>query len=828
MLTINKSHIFAFSLLSLALQSAQAACTFSPTAGNDNYVCDSGSAPSLIDVLGNNSLTLPAASTGSINGPVTFGSGTDSINISAGLITGAVDQGTGIDDFVMSGGQIQSLAQGDGRDTFLMTGGKIVGAFEDGDVAKMTGGSIGRVNMKLDNNIFDMSGGEIIGNLVTAFGKDTIILSGGSIGANISVSGGDDSVTITGGTVGGQVLMSVGNDTFVWRNAGTVKGAVLMADGNDTALLANLTESVLSSTPQIDGGTGVDSLTFEGSSPQNGARYINWESVALTQGSSLTLNDSLILGDSVSGTGSLSIDATSGLNSTQGVISAFTAEQKASVNNAGLIDLTSSGASTNDRLTIVGDYTGSGARLNVQSVLAGDDAPSDRLVVSTGTLSGTTTLNVSNLGGTGAITTQNGIQVVEANLGASSSATAFTLGQPLSAGAYQYYLFKGGVTAGSENSWYLRSAVVAAPAAVPPVVVPVEPGEPPVTPPVQPPVIPPPVPAVGTPTLPVAAPGQSITLYRQEVPLYAVVPPAAALLAQTTLGTFHERQGDQSLLSENGAIPAGWVRAFGSQTRQSWSGTVAPSFDGSINGYQIGHDLFGYTHDNGYRQRVGLFVSHARLDGDVKGFNLGFQNNKAGDIRLDGDSLGAYWTLISPQQAYIDVVAMGTRYDGRSRSERGVKLDLDGHATSVSVEAGYPIAVSSRWQIEPQAQIIGQHVSMDSASDGISAVGFDTQDYLKGRVGARLNGAYQVGKVPVAPYVRTNLWRSFGGRDATTYDGVQATKTDHSASTMDVGVGVVARLSSSVSVYASTDYSANLDSRNQEAISGSLGLRVSW
>ncbi len=304
MLTINKSQIFAFSVLSLALQNVEGACTFTPTAGNDNYVCDSGSALALVDVQGNNSLILPAGSTGSINGPVTFGPGTDSINISAGLITGDVDQGTGIDNFIMSGGQIQSLQQGDGRDTFLMTGGKIVGAFEDGDVAKMTGGSIGRVNMKLDNNIFDMSGGQILGNLVTAFDEDIVILSGGSIGGNISVSGGDDSVTVSGGVLGGQVLMSVGNDTFAWRSAGTIKGGVSMADGNDTALLANLVESVLAPTPKIDGGLGVDTLTFEGSSPQNGARYINWESVALTQGSSLTLDDSLILGDSVSGTGS--------------------------------------------------------------------------------------------------------------------------------------------------------------------------------------------------------------------------------------------------------------------------------------------------------------------------------------------------------------------------------------------------------------------------------------------------------------------------------------------------------------------------------------------
>ena len=810
--------LFALSVLSLALNNAQAACSFTPTAGNDSFVCDSGSAPSLVDLQGDNSLTLPASSTASITGPVTFGAGADRITVHGGLISGAVSQGNGIDDFVMTGGQIQSLAQGDGRDTFLLTGGTIVGAFEDGDVAKMTGGSIGRVDMKLDNNIFDMSGGRILGNLVTGFGKDSIIVSSGSIGGNISVSGGDDNVTISGGSVGGQILMSFGNDTFTWRDGGTIKGAVLMGDGNDNALLANLTESIVTSTPRVDGGPGTDTLTFENSRLETGARYINWENINLGKDTRLTLNDTLVVGDSVSGTGVLNIDASSRINAGQGVISPLINGQKVSVNNAGLIDLTASGASTTDRLTIVGDYQGDGARLNLNSVLAADNAASDRLVVSSGQISGLTAINVTNVGGTGALTTQNGIQVVEANQGATSNAGAFTLGQPLSAGAYQYYLFKGGVTAGSENSWFLRSTV-----ATPPAVTPV-PGEPAPVIPVQPP----PIAAVGTPALPVAAPGQSIVLYRQEVPLYAVVPPVAALLAQTTLGTFHERQGEQSLLTETGALPGGWVRAFGSSVRQSWSGTVAPSFDGSINGYQVGHDIYGFTHANGYRQRVGLFISHARLNGDVRGFNGGFEDNKAGDVRLDGDSLGAYWTLISPQSAYLDIVAMGTRYDGRSRSERGVKLDLDGHAASVSAEAGYPVALSTHWHIEPQLQLIGQRVSMDTASDGISRVGFDTQDYLKGRAGARLKGAYTVADVPVEPYVRANVWRSFGGRDATRFDGQQALKTDHSASTMDMGAGIVAHLNPSISVYASTDYSTNIDSRNQEAISGSLGLRMSW
>jgi outer membrane autotransporter protein len=842
------------SLLVFNFSPADAACTLTPTSGDDTYVCDSGSQASLTDLLGNNSLTLPTGGTGNITGAVTFGPGTDRLLVQSGVIGGAVAQGSGIDDFVMSGGQVQSLAQGDGLDTFTMIGGTIVGAFEDGDIARMTGGSIGRVDMKLDDNLFDMSGGRINGNLVAGFGRDTMLISGGSIGGNISISGGNDVVRVTGGDVGGQVLMSFGDDSFTWSSGGLIHGAVQLADGNDTAVLSALNQTLLGATPLINGGPGNDSLTFDATSASGGARYSNWETVSLANSSTLDLPDTFILGDSVSGTGSLAIDSSSVLGASQGTVAPFASGQNATLSNAGLIDMTRSGELTTDRLYLVGNYLGNGGRMALQSELASDDAPSDRLVVSQGTLSGSTSLLVSNIGGQGALTSANGIQVVEANQGATSSNGAFTLGNDLSVGAYQYYLFKGGVTAGSENSWYLRSSVAAPvaiaaaapPSEVPPEVPPVEPPvEPPVTPPITPPVTPPvtppttppaapapavtaPVAALGTPALPQAAPGQSIPLYRIEVPVYAVVPPAAALLAQVALGTFHERQGEQSLLRERGAVPAGWARTFGSHTRQSWSGDIAPSFDGNIGGYQVGHDLFATLGDNGLRQHAGLFVSHARLKGDVKGFALGLEDRNAGDVRLDGDSLGAYWTLIGAHAWYIDVVAMGTRFDGRSRSERGYTLDLDGNAITLSVEGGYPIALSPRWVIEPQAQVVAQKVDMDSARDPVSHVSFESQEYWRGRVGARLKGNYEVGGTPLEPYVRANLWRTFGGQDTVTFDGNTDLKSDHAASTAQIGAGLVSRLSHEVSVYVSADYNRNLDTQPQEALQGTLGLRVSW
>lgn len=414
------------------------ACAINSTAGDDTSTCDSATTSGFTDTAGNNTLNITA--TGRVTGNVTFGTGNDLVDVngpSAGIdgnldqgdganifrlnvgsITGsvtqgagadvvqisggqagAIRQGAGIDNFAMSGGEIASLEQGDGLDDFFMNAGRIIGAFEDGDRARMTGGSIGRVDMKLDNNIFDMSGGQIIGNLVTGFGNDTILISGTSfVGGNISVSGGDDQVTVSGGEVNGQILLSFGNDQFIW-SGGNLHSFVLMATGDDNALLQNLVGSQLAAAQLIDGGLGVDTLTLDNTKAGDPSLLTNWETVQMDNGSELTLGGTLKLGDSATGTGTLSLDGTSTLLASTGVVEAFTPGQLVTVNNSGTIDMTTGSSSTSDTLTIRGNYTGNGGRLALQSVLGGDGSPSDKLVIDQGTFGGTTAISVTNLGG---------------------------------------------------------------------------------------------------------------------------------------------------------------------------------------------------------------------------------------------------------------------------------------------------------------------------------------------------------------------------------------------------------------------------------------------
>ena len=307
-----------------------------------------------------------------------------------------------------------------------------------------------------------------------------------------------------------------------------------------------------------------------------------------------------------------------------------------------------------------------------------------------------------------------------------------------------------------------------------------------------------------------------------------MLPPAAAQLTLNALGTFHDRQGDQRLLSETGAFGAGWGRVYGKNLDQTWAGTVTPRLDGSLNGFQVGNDLYSSQTSGGQTQRVGFFVGHSRLQGDVDGFNEGFQNNSAGKIKLEGDSYGLYWTLTDPYGWYIDTVVMGTRFDGESHSDRGVKLDNRGHALTFSAEAGYPFAAQ-------------RHMGSRAAGASHSPENLPRQPerwYLPSVVRLRRSldqtprhatqGSLSGQRYAAGAYLRANLWHTFSGTDSVTFDDSDVITTEQKSSTADIGLGVVLTLDRAVSVYASTDYSRNIDSNDLRGMSGNIGIRISW
>ena len=220
-----------------------------------------------------------------------------------------------------------------------------------------------------------------------------------------------------------------------------------------------------------------------------------------------------------------------------------------------------------------------------------------------------------------------------------------------------------------------------------------------------------------------------IPFFRPEAIVYAGMPALARLIGKETLGTFHERQGDQSLLTKNGPLPIGWGRAFGERTEYRRGGALSPEFDGHLWGFQAGFDLAAVETWAG-RDHFGAFVGHTEANGDVRGFSLGQRRAASGSVDLDATSLGLYWTHIGPSGWYLDSVLMHSWLDGSPHSNRGVGIELDGSSTTASLEGGYPFFLAPGLALEPQAQIIWQTVDFDPTRDLFSPIGFDADDAL--------------------------------------------------------------------------------------------------
>lgn len=101
-------------------------------------------------------------------------------------------------------------------------------------------------------------------------------------------------------------------------------------------------------------------------------------------------------------------------------------------------------------VTVTGDYRGNNGNIEFNTVLAGDDSATDKLIVQ-GNTSGKTFVTVNKAGGSGA-QTLNGIELIHVD---GQSDGEFTQTGRIAAGAYDYTLGRG--TGVNSGNWYLTS-----------------------------------------------------------------------------------------------------------------------------------------------------------------------------------------------------------------------------------------------------------------------------------------------------------------------------------------------------------------------------------
>jgi outer membrane autotransporter protein len=768
---------------------------------------------------------------GNINsGLVITGNGTYSVTNNANASINSVFSFTGnSNNTITNNGTLNPgiTVNGDGTTTILNKAGSFInnGVFINGaSQTRIDNHGTIQSNTLLgtgNDTIVNYNPGQINGTVDQGAGNDLFQMLGGRVNTSVNQSAGTDGFELSGGEVTGFLNAGANDDSMLWT--GGLIGGIDMGDANDVAMFQGLTDTQLK-TIQINGGQGNDTLTWQDTQGSNPNRLINWELISLEQGSTLKMNNNLVLGDSGTGSGALSIDSTSVLNGSgfQSTILPATAGGRVTVTNAGVIDLTTGSNSTSDSLKIVGNYVGNSGQLWLQSILGNDSSPADKLVIDSGTASGLTGIVATNVGGVGD-ETDRGILVVEAVNGATTANGSFFLSRRVSAGIYEYLLYKGSSVPGTANNWYLRS----------------ESGgnggggdnggnggdggnggggdnggnggdggdeldgdggDP------------------GT-----FDPGPTI---RPEVPIMTVVPAVSRGLLRTTLGTFHERHGEQDWMAREQAGNAVWTRVFGESYDQDLTRLLDEKYDGQAFGFEIGAPFYE-REGKGVLDTFGVFAGYSRAWGDITADALNLNSIHVGDLSIDSYSIAAYWTRTWDNGSYIDGVLMNSWLDTDTHSIGGYDSSFNGDAVTASLETGTRFGATDHWDIEPQAQIIWQYLNFDQAHDPGGTINYDDNDAFTGRLGVRLQGNYDYEGKPVSPFLLANLWHEFESTDVVTFNTLPVDAT-RKATMLELGGGATADLSENVRVYANASYYFNLGGEDFSAVSGRVGLRIVW
>jgi outer membrane autotransporter protein len=500
-------------------------------------------------------------------------------------------------------------------------------------------------------------------------------------------------------------------------------------------------------------------------------------------------------------------------------------------------------------LTVM-NYTGMGGGITLNTFLGGDGSPSDRLIINGGSATGSTAVTIHNTTGPGAETIANGILVVNATGGATTTPSAFTLANPeLRAGSFDYDLFRGGVSGGSANDWFLRSTFI-----VPPI-----PPEPPI----------PPIPPIPPTPPPDPLPPGVYPIIGPELATYGVVQPLARQLGLSILGTLDDRVGDtyepdgcavqpapepssvdlptrkNTLPTRKSAAapcplfsPSVWGRFFGQTINNRYQAFADPRASGNLGGFQGGIDLLrGPLIPGGY-DRAGLYGAYGDVNADVTGLvtnsaATAYVLTHTGSMNLDAWSAGGYWTHVGPGGWYLDAVLQGTWYYG-SASTQFAKLNTDGTGVIGSLEGGYSYALPQLgpgFVIEPQGQILWQKVSFRHDYDGLGDVALGDTTGPSGRIGLKTKWTIVTAGGQVwQPYLRGNLWRDWGAEANTVYSGTDSVPLVNQATMLEFGGGLTGRVNANVSVFANVDYEFAVGSGDDKrnGVRGAFGARYTW
>ena len=463
-------------------------------------------------------------------------------------------------------------------------------------------------------------------------------------------------------------------------------------------------------------------------------------------------------------------------------------------------------------ITVNGDYTGNNGKLVVNTLWNSDtDKDSDHLIVK-GTASGTTVVStpngiIGNIRKTNAQQFSSDVVTVEAP---SANAPGQQEGQPdgnaiftgtantTNAGQAQLVLKS---TAGGKNvyAWTLFADPNAGPSAY---------------------------------------------IYAPAVAGYVLMPQVNQEIGHHTIGTLHERRGENQTLAWDDCARCGdqakgqtWTRLLGS--RLDSDGKERFNFETKMGGFQIGHDFAVHRNDKGGHRLTGGYLAYTRASTDFfdryRAVNGSISpDHYSGKGTTDAVSLGLSNTYYAANGSYFDLVGQLSWLRNKYQDRDSASVKQNGWGAALSAEVVRPFALGSHadnqggWLIEPQAQLVYQYVGLKDFNDGIRQVSQDKQHSLRGRLGARLayNGPSRSLRTNTF-YAVANVWHDFikpHGVDI----GEDNVREKRNATWGEVGLGAQLPVSNNAYVYGDARYQHNFGSTSRHGYRGSVGFKYTW
>lgn len=697
-----------------------------------------------------------------------------------------------------------------------------------------TGGTYvaeGALSVSRDENLGDPAGELALdgGTLRTtaAFASARAIYLGGGGGrlrtdADLALSGtiyGSGSLTKTGsgalllagdnsyegGTVLKQGRLAVGHDHALGDGPLTMHDGTVLAFAADGLTLSNPIVFTNALDPTFDTGNFTGALTGGISGPGELSK-IGAGTLVLSGTNSYAGATNVLQGSLRAGAADVFSPVSAHVVAAGATLDLAGFDQRlAALTNAGTVSLVGSGPGTT--LTVSGPYVGNNGVLRLGSFLGDSGSATDRLVLDGQNASarGRTSVQVVNLGGLGAMTTGNGIEVISARNGATTTAQtsrdAFALlGGHVDAGAYEYRLLPGDANGAGEN-WYLRSSTTASP----------PPGPPPIDP------APPPV---------------EVPTYRADVPPLAALPQQLRMGNVAMLGNLHLRTGDE-LAAAAGAYstvgPRSWGRMLSTSMDIEQRGTVGPQSHGRLSGLQLGTDVL-----NDARGRAGFYVGQLAGSSQVQGDARGVRDYAAGHNDSINHYLGGYATFSNLEEGfYADAVLQVGRHHYEVQPQ-GVQASKGrGSSVIASFEMGKAFELGGGWQIQPQGQLLHQRLNLDDVEIAGAHVQQVSQATWLARAGVRIKGDVATSAGWLQPYVRLNVYRASDGVDSTNFISPAATTTIASSTGgtfTELAAGFTRPLDETVTVYVEVGQlrAAGGETRVSSRINGSMGVRARW